>query len=440
VLPGTTPEMRTPGYWIARMKNPDEIILSQEAIKRMNKEYREKIQSPVPFKDVSKERIPNLDHWWPGYVMAPPDLYRLKRSEVADTVRARIRDETRYLRSREFGNNIAVVYSDREINVFEHEMALDRVSEEFTLRRGIAVRTTQLRNVPSFSPYQIGLWQNGKTRWDMFNVCLLKIAKPVTILHCSRSGEFLFILSDEAYGWVKSEDIALCDKKQAEEFIHPEHFVVCTGDRVMLYSDETCTYVSGWFGMGDRLPLNSTADIRRVRVPARMSDGKLKTATVWLKADADVHRNWLQYTRRNVVITAFKLLDNPYDWTGGWYGRNHETTYRDIFACFGFELPFHGALFTHYGHNEEMALPQIGRKEQYRKILSHEPFITLQSCGGHAQLLLGDDNGEPIVFDQHGYGFTGGDGVEYEVRRCNIGHIRLPSYFLEHPVSFCELK
>ncbi|MBT4484467.1 MAG: hypothetical protein HOC71_12415, partial [Candidatus Latescibacteria bacterium] len=72
--------------------------------------------------------------------------------------------------------------------------------------------------------------------------------------------------------------------------------------------------------------------------------------------------------------------------------------------------------------------------------LEHEPFITLQSCGGHAQLLLGDYNGTPIVFDQHGYGYEDENGTNVEVRRCTVGDIRLPSYFLTRPVTFLELK
>jgi len=36
VLPGTIPDMRNPSYWIARMDDPDGIILTLPEIKRMN--------------------------------------------------------------------------------------------------------------------------------------------------------------------------------------------------------------------------------------------------------------------------------------------------------------------------------------------------------------------------------------------------------------------
>ena len=171
-----------------------------------------------------------------------------------------------------------------------------------------------------------------------------------------------------------------------------------------------------------------------------MTKGRLIFGSAWLQEDADVSIGCLLYTRRNIVETAFKLLDDPYDWTGGWFGRNHETTYRDIFACFGFELPFHGALFTHFGSNEKVTDPKSDKQEQYRMILSNEPVMTLQSCGGHAQLFLGEYDGKPIVFDQHGYNYEDEDGNILEVRRCCIGDLRLPAYFLTRPVTFLELK
>ena len=246
-------------------------------------------------------------------------------------------------------------------------------------------------------------------------------------------------------GWVRSEDIAFGDVKSSKAFSDPADFVVCTGDRVLLFSDSKCRISSGWFDMGNILPLAVKGDKRKVLIPMRLADGALSTGTAWLAENADISVGWLPYTRRNVVTTAFKLLENPYDWTGGWFGRNHETTYRDIFAVFGFKLPFHGALFTIYGDtNKKILRPEMKKDEMYRIMLSNEPFITIQSCGGHAQLLLGDKDGEngkePIVFDQHGYGYKDADGTELEVRRCCIGDMRMPSYFLTRIVTFTELK
>ncbi|MCH8177170.1 MAG: hypothetical protein IIC09_03030, partial [Proteobacteria bacterium] len=77
---------------------------------------------------------------------------------------------------------------------------------------------------------------------------------------------------------------------------------------------------------------------------------------------------WRTYTSKNIVETAFRRLDNNDDWTGAGFGRQHETTYRDIFSVFGFRLPWHGALFTIYGDTKTVVSPDMDRDEQYRKI------------------------------------------------------------------------
>ena len=193
--------------------------------------------------------------------------------------------------------------------------------------------------------------------------------------------------------------------------------------------------------MGDRVPLASKNNPRILSVPARRMDGLFETAEAWLAHDADVHIGYLPYTRRNIVTTAFKLMDNVYDWTMAWYGRNHETTYRDIFACFGFRLPFNGRLFTLFGNDTRVVRPGEGKEAQYRAILANEPFVTMQICvDGHCQLLLGDLDGEPIVFDNHGYGYTDENGTWYEIKRTNVGNMTLPDYFLKTTVTFLELK
>lgn len=440
VLPGTLPEMRTPEYWIARMEKPDEVILTPDAIQRMNGAYVKFISGPDPFRDVSKERVPNLSYWWPGYVTVQPNIASMTSKAIADTVRARVRVEIEFMRSKPFGNALAVEYSSRALDAFEREMAVETVRDDLKPRAGIAVRYTRLRNVSSFFPEHQGITENGKTRWDQWNVGILKIAKPVTVFYPSRSGEYLFVLSEEGYGWVRSEDIAFGSTQTIQAFVKSPDFVVCTGDRVQFYSDANCTVSSGWFGMGDCLPLAEAKNPRLVKIPVRKSSGVFFTETAWLAKNAEVHAGWLPYTCRNIVMTAFKLLDNTYDWSGAWFGRQHETTYRDIFSVFGFRLPWNGGLFTFYGKNTEVMKPDIGAENQYKMILKHEPFVTVQSCGGHAQLLLGDYNGMPIVFDQHGYGYKDENGKELEVRRCCIGDVRTPSYFLTRKVTFLELK
>jgi len=307
------------------------------------------------------------------------------------------------------------------------------------LRDGITVRASRLRNVPALLPLMVGTNDLGSHRWDRWGIALLQIGSPVTVIHRSKTGEFCLVQCAIGYGWLRSDDIAFGDRKEIAAFADPKDFVISTEDRTMFYSDESCEFASGFFMMGNKLPLADKSDPRRVVVPVRKTNGEFATEIAWLPKDADVHVGYLPYTRRNIVETAFKLLDDPYDWTGAWYGRNHETAYTDVFACFGFALPHRDPLFTFFGDNDTVVLPTAGKAEQFRVMLSHEPFVTLQSCGRHAQLFLGEYNGEPIVFDMHGYGYDE-NGTRMEVMRCNIGTLLMPEYFLQRNITFLELK
>ena len=169
-------------------------------------------------------------------------------------------------------------------------------------------------------------------------------------------------------------------------------------------------------------------------------NGQFSLETAFLKDNTDIHVGFLPYTRRNIIETAFKLLDKPYDWSGAWYGRQHETTYRDIFACFGFDLPHNGDLFTFFGNKDIAAIPEMGKEKEYSIILDNEPFVTLIACRGHVMLLLGEHNGEPITFDQSGYGYTDENNISWHVKRCGIITPGVVSYFFKYPITFLELK
>ncbi|MCE5250186.1 hypothetical protein LLG96_08190 [bacterium] len=191
--------------------------------------------------------------------------------------------------------------------------------------------------------------------------------------------------------------------------------------------------------MGDRIPLASKSDHRKILVPVRKTDGQFTTETAWLAEDADISIGYLPYTRRNIVITAMKLLDTPYDWSGACFGSQHHGIHRGIFACFGFDLPLDNSLFPAFGNNRDVVFPEWDKEKQYTAILKHEPFVTVMSCGVQCQLLLGEYNGVPISFDAHGYGWEE-NGIYYDVKRCSIGDMRMPVYFLKNKITFLELK
>ncbi len=420
----------------------DEILLTLDRIEAMNAGTR-KDARPRPVRGSSTERRAILYHSPTGKPLERPVRVLAIPCPAHDRLNARPPyakpSAARSPISGAFTSATcyAVNTAPARSTVSKREYALDLVPGSPDVLDAVTVRRARFRIVPT---REMGIKESATYGRGTCGISACSESGGLYGCTLVADGAFLFVLSDEGWaGWMPG-DIAFGDGNSMSRFARPARFAVCAGDRVPFYCDRDCRFVSGWLSMGDRIPLASTGDPRRVSVPMRRSDGRLEAGTAWLASDADVHVGYLPYTRRNVVETAFKLLDNPYDWTGAWLGRSHETTWRDIFACFGFRLPYQGELFTHFGVCAEVLPVDMAKEEKHAKILAHEPFVTLMVSWEHVQLLLGGYEGNPIVFDNHGYEYRADDGSLIEIKRTCVGDTRQPWYFYDHPVTFLELK
>lgn len=440
VIPGTLPEMRNPPFWVSKMIEPDKIVLTYTEIEAKNATYLKRMANRHDELDsVLNNRINKQLNSRPGLITHIPDISSMTNLKLEVFTKEIIQNSTSYLRSREFGNIMAIEYSEEELSEIENEISFD--SDKTNLVPKTAIVTTQslLHIIPPVKPEYIGMFTNGKARWNLWNLDVLPPGTKVSVLQTSKTGAFSFVLSERGYGWVSSEEIGICAATDSDCFIERNEFVICTGDRVPYYSDANFTMVSGWMLMGNRLPLIDTSS-RKVSIPFRNANGKLSVQDSWLKPDADVQLGYLPFTRKNVARQAFKLLDNLYDWTGSWYGRNHATNIRDVFRCFGFQLPANGSLLSAFAENPLTVNPNKGREAQFEAILSNEPFLTIQICeNSHSQLFMGGYKGMPIGFDAHGYSYKDEEGNDLEIKRWIVGNIETPNYFLKQEISFVRL-
>jgi hypothetical protein len=439
VLPGVLPEMRNTAYWINRMKQPDERVMTLAEIERMNARFRDKMSHLDALDSTTAQRIRRETSSWPGLVATMPDLNASTPAELSAMVGQEVDKEIQYLRRRPFGDRLGIAYSPGELDATEAELARNAIDPAKERATGVLVETARLRIIPAIRPEYMGLTQSGKSRWDMWNLDILPIGSAVQVLHRSRSGGFLFVLSARGFGWVESENVALGSKATISKFTDATPFMIATGDRVPFYSSSDRKYVSGWLRMGDRLPRGDSD--RRISVPVRRTNGELAVEQAWLAPDADVHAGYLPYTRKNVVVQAFKMLDNIYDWTGAWFGRNDTTVMRDIFGTFGFDLPSNGVLLSLFGDKIETLAAGLDRKEKVARFAAHEPFVTIDnSNSGHSQLYVGEQDGQVFVFDTNGYGYPNEKGETLEIRRWEVGTIDLPNYMLRQDLTLTELR
>jgi hypothetical protein len=439
VLPGTLPEMRTPEFWIDQADNPNDIILSVDEIQNMNDAYRERMKDLPALENELGTSIERQLRSWTGLVATPPDLAALSDVEFTAAIQEMVQSQIGKLTRGAHGNALAIVYSENEIKEMQEEMDFDGIGKAGGIRHGITVRDSRIRIIPTLRPEHVSVGDKSRSRWDMFNHDIVPISSHVQILHNSASGAYVLVLCDRGFGWIRSENIAPAGKESIAECLPDGDFIVCTGEKVPYYSDAGCKYVSGWLRMGDRLAYENDGDQIQVVVPFRKIDGTLSLEKAWLKKNADVSQGFLPYNGSNVIIQAIKLMDLVYDYSGAWFGRNHVTILRDLFSCFGFELPGNGVLLQAYNYSGSIS-PEIGKEAQYKAILSNQPFLTIQITRGHSQLYIGEYEDVPYVFDTHGYGYTGEDGNEYLIRRSCIYTPEIPDYMLQNEMTFVKLK
>jgi hypothetical protein len=449
VLPGTLPEMRTSAYWTGQMARPDEVVMRVGQIRKMNMDFVERMRHPERIDSLARQLILAKIAAYPGLFFSEPDLFGQTAARRADIIRSTIQAEIKYMRHTQYGNILGIQYSAGELDRLEAEMSAGTVGELPKVQAGMAVEAVDLRIVPLIRPEYVGLADKNRGRWDVWSLDVVDIGTPIQILHVSKSGGYLFVLTPKGFGWLPAEKIAIAGRGAVDRYVTNSNFIVCTGDKVPFFGGRDGKFASGWLRMGDRVPLAGGTGQNaggtgpyKIMVPVRQADGSLSVQTAWLRAGADAHAGYLPYTRRNVLVQSLKLLDNIYDWTGAWMGRNHATVLRDIFSCFGFQLPSCGELLSAYIEHPKWMSASTPRERQYRKVLANEPLLTLQICSsGHSQLFLGSYDGVPIVYDTHGYNYTdSASGKSFDIRRECIETIALPDYFLKQDVVFVELK
>lgn len=439
VLPGTLPEMRTADFWTSRVENPDEVILPLSGIVEMNAAYRERLKDLPALEHELGTAIERQLRSWTGLVALTPDLESFSAGERTAAIREMVQSQINFLTRRPHGNALAIAYSEDEIGRMQAEMAFDRIGESGRIMYGITVADSRLRIIPTLRPEYVAVGDNSRSRWDMFNLDIIPVSTPVRVIHVSASGGYLMVLTDRGYGWIRSGNIALGEKSAIDAAVPEKDFIVCTGEMVPYYSSSACKVASGWMRMGDRLGYSQEGDRIQVNIPCRNIDGTLRFEKAWLRGDADVSKGFLPYTPRNIMNQAVKLLDFVYDYSGAWFGRNHITMLRDLFSCFGFELPGNGDMLQAYNYSGSIS-PEAGKEAQYKAILSNPPFVTIQVTRGHSQLYIGEYEDVPYVFDTHGYSIPDEEGNEMDIRRGCIYTPEIPNYMLGSEMVFVELR
>ncbi|MEK6599374.1 MAG: SH3 domain-containing protein [Deltaproteobacteria bacterium] len=393
-------------FWIGRLGNPDEPILTPAQIEKMNNTILDE-----------NDEMANITEL--GDTVSRQDLIEWLFKDPIPQDKEMFDRKGRVIK----GN----FYKDVMDN-----MNTTGVTESNGLIFGVITKKADIRAFPTDEPI---LKSPSAKDFDAFQYSAIYPPQPVALLHKSKDGKWGFFQTPFVRGWIKMDKIAFANKR---DDINPhasplspsqrgtgggagvnQHSLVITGSRVMVFRDKKNN------GNAEIVPMGNTFVLQGedknywiVKFPKKDKDGQLQWIEAYIKKKADIHIGYLTYTKRNVINQAFKMLGEGYGWGGRNGLRDCSSFIKDVFAAMGISLPRHSSHQAASGQAllslDEAAPPEDINSSRYvskreRALDSAVPGITLLGLSGHIMLYLGNINGSYYSLHQF-FGYHDKDG------------------------------
>jgi hypothetical protein len=404
---GTTDDMLNPGFWVSRIDEPERVVMSIDDIESLNEKNAARI---IPDTHPYAENIAQIEKDGPIFNVADPLSFQ--SPFPSDDVKKRLQTNNDRLLNGEFYDNWALTLTDDKKSEYITAANIENLQNRIVPKTGMIVRHTTARLFPTAEPaYRM------RGYLDDNSVTSLDIGMPVAVMHRSGSGDYLFVLSPIAWGWVSAEDIAFGSSKLIRQYRENKNIIISVCHRTPVYSNKTGDIFYGWLYLGERLNLISeTDDFYCVSAPFREMDGSLGFNGVWVKKSDDVNSGYLPYTKKNAIETAFRILGRPYGWHDSWDERDCGGIMRVIFNCFGFRLPRYWSFEQLCSDHAEYVGDSEDVESKSAELAGFPAGITFTGTTGHIGLYLGHVDGKPYGIHQCGWNYTD-DGVEYKMAR-----------------------
>ncbi len=321
-VPGIGDAQLTADFWVAQDAQPDRVVLDEAAIAAQN------------------EKLLRSDPSMNDLAALPASLPRARIVEWIQDLSSR---PTKPLYDVN-GDPVPAATLDGLVDALD----LGAIAEETKTRYGMALRRTALRGFPTglrvFS-------SRGDTDIDRFQESALFPGTPVAIMHQSRDGKWLWVVSPRYKAWVSAQDIAEGSRGQVLAHAGKSPYRVVLGAKVStVFTREQPQLSELQLDMGVRVPLADAAPDApvngqhpysswMVELPIRSADGSLAFAPALLQKNQDTAGAYLPLTHANVIRQAFKFLGERYGWGHSYNGRDCSGFVSEVYRSMGVELP-----------------------------------------------------------------------------------------------------
>ncbi len=337
----------------------DEILKTKDEIKVLNQEIYEKSGSMFNLKNINKITKDEINNYITNYKL--PTLPKYNKDKIVTS------------EEKEF------ILNNRN---------LEEIKDIENPIHGVIVKRANLRSFPT----DINFFDiEGVYNFDSIQETELVINTEVIILNESKDKKWYFVLTYNYAGWVLKENIALMSDDDRTFFIEPDDFVVIT--------DASVEINNKILDMGSKLPFNKTKeDGYEVFIPVKGKDDYVEKEKITIPRDKG-HIGYLDYTKRNVIIEAFKYENVPYSWGGLDKNVDCSSYVLNIYRTFGFNFP-RNTKEQNKSIGTIISLSDKSKEEKLEIIKDKAPALLYQK--GHVMLYLGNVDGKDYIIHASG--------------------------------------
>ena len=357
--------MLSPSFWLSKVSNADQIVLSSNQIDKLNREVYRKGHLIYPLTEeeyISGKRLKNYFQ---------TDLAWIRNYIKYDKNKQRRRDPA--------------------FSAFlESLIDIENIPHRKAVIFGLLIRSSDLRVFPTD---MILTRKPEGSPFDILQKSTLSINDEVAILYHSRDKKWVYVEASIGTGWIKRKALAIDEKEKIENYLQTMKKSLVVASWADFYPTLAMKTPSSRLPMGNRIRiLQKQGEIALVLLPSRNSSDLLTFVTNYTSAEG-VSDSPLAFTRANVLKQAFRLLGEPYAWGGKGLHTDCSGYLQRVFRTMSLILPRNSTLQIKYPlHWREVA----GKEKEKEKIISRlPPILSLLHCPGptHIMLYLGNHEG-----------------------------------------------
>ncbi len=396
---GVTETMLNAQYWQNKLSQANKVILTPEQISVQNQQL------------FAQNKNMQLVSQYPNSLTKKAIYSKIKAiSKVTDAKRF---------------NSQGRLLTDKDWKKYLQSLNLNSLRQTNQLSFGIIIKRTNMRTFPtSDKVYKTA----NNINIDRFQETALFPTQLVALLHESKDKKWYFAVSYNYAAWVKKDAVALGDKDQLVSYKNTTDFLLVTGSKIFTSYNPYQPQVSQiQLEMGVRLPLVPANEVPTnvggqntfasfvVSFPTRNRQGKVKFEYALIPRNADVHRGFLPFTKKNLIAQAFKFLGERYGWGHSFNGRDCTGFVGEIYKSFGILMTRNTGQQAKSQLGQNITFNKKTNTKKRRQVILSLEVGDLIYIPGHVMMVLGFDQEKPyIIHDVSGFAYFNKQGEYYK--------------------------